>query len=108
MNRKNQFVSVKMLKDIYTGKCHCPKIGEIKQLPCVYPPSAEFLRDEVANIIENKGEYVNELQAQQWKRLTKYMRKNIPEKQWLLGMLALIHAQHPVFKKDYKPPKKRA
>ena len=34
------------------------------------------------------------------------MRKNIPEKQWLLGLLALIAPQHEVFHKNYIPPKR--
>ena len=97
-----------MLKDIYTDKCYCPKTTEIKHLPCIYPPTSEFLRDEVANIIENNGEYANEGQAKSWKKLAKYMRKQTPEKQWLLGMLSMINSQHAVFKKDYKPPLRKA
>ncbi len=58
---KNQFVSMKMLKDIYSGKCHCPKLADITLLPCVYPPSAEFLRDEIATIIESNNAYPDEM-----------------------------------------------
>ena len=105
-NRKNQFVSVKMLKDIYIGKCYCPKLPDITILPCCNPPTAEFLRDEVANIIDNNDAYPDQEQEKQWKRLGKYMRKNIPVKQWLLGLLALIAPQHEVFHKNYIPPKR--
>jgi hypothetical protein len=106
LNRKNLFVTVKMLKEIYTTKCHCPKLSEINHRPCVNPPSSSVLRDECASIIENNDDYANEEQAKQWKRLAKYMRKNIPEKTWVLGLLALVAPGHPVFKKDYQPPRK--
>ena len=47
VNMKNTFVSMKMLKEMYMGKCHCPLYSDIKFLPCPEPPSAEVLRDEV-------------------------------------------------------------
>ena len=89
------------------GKCHCPKYGDIKFLPCGDPPSAEILRDEVVRIIEENGAYASQEQEQQWRRLAKFMRKNIPERQWSLGMLAVVAPQHDVFQKGYKPPPKR-
>ena len=80
INPKNTFVSMKMLKEMYVGKCHCPRYSEIKFLPCSDPPSAEILRDEMVRIIEENGAYVDPQQEQQWKRLAKFMRKNIPER----------------------------
>lgn len=79
----------------------------MKFLPCSDPPSAEILRDEMVRIIEENGAYTNPEQEQQWKRLAKFMRKNIPERQWSLGMLAAVSPQHEVFQKGYKPPPKR-
>ena len=35
------------------------------------------------------------------------MQKNIPERQWSLGMLATVAPQHDVFKKGFKPAPKR-
>ena len=58
-------------------------------------------------IIEENGAYADPEQAQRWKRLAKFMRKNIPERQWLLGMLAVVAPQHDVFKKGYQAPPKR-
>ena len=106
INRKNQFVSVKLLKEIYTGRCLCPKVADINFKPCCNPPSAEFLRDEAADLIDNNNAYANQEQEKQWKRLGKHMRKNIPEKQWLLGLLAMIAPRHEVFQKNYMPPKR--
>ena len=59
VNMKNSFVSMKMLKEMYTGKCHCPRYAEIKFLPCGDPPSAEFLRDEMVRNIEENGAYTS-------------------------------------------------
>ena len=52
INIKNPFVSMKMLKEMYLGKCHCPRYTDMKFLPCSDPPSAEILRDEMVRIIE--------------------------------------------------------
>ena len=35
------------------------------------------------------------------------MSKNIPDKQWLLGVLGTIRADHEVFHKSYRPPTKK-
>ena len=35
------------------------------------------------------------------------MAKNIPEKQWLLGILGTIQADHEIFHKNYRPPTKK-
>ena len=50
---------MKMLKEMYLGKCHCPIYADMKFLPCVDPPSAEILRDELVRIIEENGAYGN-------------------------------------------------
>jgi hypothetical protein len=49
---KNTFVSMKMLKEMYMSKCHCPRYIDMKFLPCSDPPTAEILRDEMVKIIE--------------------------------------------------------
>ena len=38
VNIKNTFVSMKMLKEMYMGKCHCPRYSDIKFLSCIEPP----------------------------------------------------------------------
>jgi hypothetical protein len=57
VNQKNTFVSMKMLKEMYVNKCHCPRYSEMKFLPCSDPPSAEILRDEMVRIIEENQNY---------------------------------------------------
>ena len=52
VNEKNTFVSMKMLKEMYMGKCHVSRVNDIKFIPCSDPPSSEFLRDELVKIIE--------------------------------------------------------
>ena len=32
------------------------------------------------------------------------MRRNTPDKQWMLGLLATLHPGHDVFQKGYRPP----
>ena len=35
------------------------------------------------------------------------MRKNIPERQWTLGLLSTIAPTHEAFQKGYQPPPRR-
>ena len=55
----NNFITKNMLTEMYAGVCHCPKYSEMKVLPCSDPPSALILRDELAKIIEENGNYVD-------------------------------------------------
>ena len=58
----------------------------------------------IVDLLENNGHYENEAQAQQFKRLAVHIRRNHPEKQWLLGFLASLQPDNEIFQKNYVPP----
>ena len=95
-----------MLKEMYLGTCHISKVSAITHLNCPKPPSAKYIRDELVTTIENYGGYDDEDQAIRWKRLAFHMRKNVPNRDFLIGMLATVSPNHEIFNKNYKPPKK--
>ena len=69
----------------------------ISFLPCAFPPSIQQLTDIIVTMIENDGTYESKEQETRWKRLAQFMRKNSPEKQWMLGLLAKISPNHEIF-----------
>ena len=79
----------------------------MKQLNCVNPPSSEFIRNTLCELIEGNDQYENAEQAKQWKRLAKFMRKNVPDKEWLLRFLATLMPNHEVFQRGYRAPVKQ-
>ena len=52
----------------------------MKFLPCLNPPTSDTLLEGIVNMIENNDQYVNEEEAQRYKKLAIYMRRNKPEK----------------------------
>ncbi len=55
-------------------------------------------------MIEQNGNYANEEQANQYKRLAAHMRRHTPDKQWMLFLLSTLNPEHEIFKKGYRPP----
>ena len=101
---KNQFVTKKLLMEMYEGKCFCPKQVDVKPLVCLNPPTNHHLVGIIATMIEENGSYPNEEQARQYHRLAAHMRRHTPDKQWMLALLSTLNPQHEVFQKGYRPP----
>jgi hypothetical protein len=57
-------------------------------------------------IIDEHNRYETLELENKWKRLAKYMKKNIPELQWSLAMLSTVNPEHEIFKKNYQAPVK--
>ena len=79
-------------------------LKEITFLPCVHPPTTSQLVDGITDMLENNGNYENEEQARKYKRLAVHIRRNAPEKQWLIGLLGSLYPANEIFLKGYKPP----
>ena len=104
----SSFCTVKLMTEVREGKCFCPMLKDMTFLPCVSPPTTSYLVDYIANMLENNDQYQSEEQANQYKRLAKHLRRNHPDKQWLLGVLSTLHPGNEIFKKGYRPPQERA
>ena len=80
------------MQGIIEGKVFCPKYSDIKLLPCPDPPPKEIILDEVGKVTTE-----HELD-------TGATENKVPDKDWLLSVLATLKPDHVFFKKDYPPP----
>ena len=78
------------MQEIRESVCFCPKLKDITFLPCLHPPTTPELVDYITNMLENDGKYEDEAQARKFKRLAVHIRRNAPEKQWLIGVLGSL------------------
>ena len=83
--------------EVYNEVCFCPMIKDVKLLPCINPPTANYLLEIIVNMIEQNDTYVSEEQANSYKRLATQMRRSTPDKEWMLRLLATLHPTNEVF-----------
>ena len=57
---KNQFVTQKFLLEVFKDECHCPRVKDVRILPCLSPPTIAFLVDMIAGTIENHPGYLSQ------------------------------------------------
>ena len=51
------FITLKLLKEIYTGECYCPQASDIRVHNVLHPPTSEQLVSIIITAIEENGEY---------------------------------------------------
>ncbi len=98
-NKASPFCTLKLMKEMYDEICYCPKVLDTRLEPCLNPPSCEHLVEILATLIETNGNYETQAQADTFNRLAKHMRRNSPDKQWLLAvraahLVAALGVQH--------------
>jgi len=71
---------------------YCPKYTELRPLPCPDPPNKEVLMTEVVRLTADKG---FDMGASEFK---------VPDRDWLLHVIAIFDKDHEIFKKEYLPP----
>ena len=91
------------MQEVRTGECFCPRIEDVTFKACLNPPNVSYLVDGIVHMVQN-NRYDNERDNHRYNRLAIYLKKNAPEKQWLLGLLALLAPDNEVFVKGYMPP----
>ena len=62
------------------------------------------MADNLIEVIELHGTYPSQEEANYYNRLCVHLRRNIPEKQWMLGVLSTLQPENDFFKKGYQPP----
>ena len=87
---KSSFCTLKFMQEVRAKECFCPLLKDITFLPCVHPPTTSQLVDGITDMLENNGNYEDEEQARKYKRLAVHIRRNAPEKQWLIGLLGSL------------------
>ena len=95
--KKSSFVTCDLMYDIYYKRCYFPMCSFLKIKPCLHPPNSKQLAEMIYELIEEGFNYNNKQEAQGCKRLAKHIRRNKPDQEWSLRLLATIKADHPVF-----------
>ena len=75
------------------GHYWCPKFADIKLKPCVRAPVKEVLLEKVKKIAIDKGLNIA------WIDET-----HLPDKNWLVAVIATLNPSDEIFKKDYVAP----
>ena len=92
---KTSMVTEDYMRHVMTGKAFCPKKVDIRMLPCPRPPCKEKLMGMFRELIE----------ANEW-RMVGFDERHVPDKRWLLDVIATFSPGAEIFRKDYLPPVK--
>jgi len=82
---------------VLKGTLFCPKVTEVKMKQCVRPPSKEALLMKFLKIARDKG----------WHASAGVDAEHLPDKRWLLDVIATFAPDDEIFKKDYMPPARK-
>ena len=89
---RSSLVTQKYMEGVRDKSIWCPLYGDLKPKPCPDPPSKEYLLQEVHRLASEKKYNLG------------ISSKKVPDKAWLLQVLAILNPFHKVFSKDYIPP----
>ena len=78
------------MKEVRSEVCFCPMLNNISFKACPNPPTNVELVDFITNMIETNNGYSNEEEANRYLRLAVHIRRNPPDKQWMLGLLSML------------------
>ncbi len=82
-----------MLLNVLQGQYWCPKFDEVRMRPCPKPPQKQVLIDKLMDIADDKD-----------LNITWIDEKHLPDKKWLVDVLATLDPEDEIFKKNYQPP----
>ena len=82
-----------MLYQVLQGHYWCPKFADIKLKPCVRAPVKEVLLEKVKKIAIDKGLNIAWIDE-----------SHLPDKNWLVAVIATLFSGDEIFKKDYVAP----
>ena len=90
---KSSAVNEMMLLNILKGEYWCPKTEEIRIKNCVKPPLKEVLLGKLWDICTKKNLNIAWIDVQ-----------HMPNKKWVIEVLATLNPADEIFKKDYVAP----
>jgi len=93
---KTTMVTKEYMRQVIKGSSWCPLRKDIKMLGCPRPPNKSELLDKFWNYID-----FNRLELTGVDR-----EKHIPDKRWLLDILATYTPDDEIFGKGYNPPER--
>jgi hypothetical protein len=97
-------MTTEFMLGVQDGTYWLPKTEEIRLLNCADPPKkqtiADILVDKMVNIPAQGEPFDTMIQRTAFK-----VKKNPPNKDWMLGMLSTIHNANELFEKGYVKPR---
>ena len=94
---KSSMVTEAYLKNVMIGKTWCPRYSELKPKPCPRPPYKQILIDKFLAAATDKGYQSIGMDED-----------HLPDKRWLLDVLAKLTPDDEIFRKNYLPPPKKS
>ena len=91
--RKSAAINESMLFNILQGHYWCPKFQEIRLQSCLKPPMKEVLFSKILDICQKKNLNIAWIDD-----------KHMPNKEWIVTVLATLSPDDEIFKKDYVAP----
>ena len=96
-SEKSSFCTMRFMQEVRSKVCFCPRLGDMTFKACTNPPTNTALIDFIANMIETNDTYPNDGEANRYKRLAVHIKRNPPEKQWMLGLLSTLMPENEIF-----------
>ena len=90
---KSSAVNELMIYNVIQGHYWCPKYKDIKKLPCVRAPVKETLYSKIEAICLKKDYNIAWIDPQ-----------HMPDKEWMVDVLATLDPDDEIFKKSYVAP----
>ena len=92
---KSTMVSEHYLVNVMDGTYYCPKAEEVRVRLCPRPPPKEVLLEKFRKLMSDKG-LRSGMQEGKW-----------PDKDWLVTVIATLHPEDEIIRKDYVPPARK-
>ena len=93
---KSTMVIEDYMRRVIQGNSWCPLFKKIIMLPCPRPPNKSVLLEKFWAYVDGKHLILQGVDRE----------KHIPDKRWLLDVLATFTPQDEIFKKSYQPPER--
>ena len=101
-DNKSSFCTKSWLEEVFFEDCWCPKKKEISFQTCLHPPPGREVCDIICRMIEDKNNWDNVQQKKQFQRLAVHMRRHLPPREWMLGILSHLQPNNDIFVKGYR------
>lgn len=94
MPQRGQWLTKKVMLQIFIGAMYCPKYEEVVVRPCPHPPSKLVLLAEINKEITKSARLGSN-------KTVPGAGTRLPDARWLLDVLATLNPKHELFSKTY-------
>ena len=101
-DRKSSFCTKAWREEVFFEQCWCPRKAESSFQICLNPPPGRVVCDMICRMIEDKKGWETVQLKKQFLRLAVHMCRNLPPREWMLGILSHLQADNLIFAKGYR------